>query len=290
MEWRSLKEEDEIEHMLVFAQPERRTKQNVCYMADRVFAPDLEDGDRVFVPDLDGSRIGTLNAKQKKVINEGIDTVTAEDNALRKCVRAGGGSSLKKMMCMLPVALSVNGVESYTTNNITNHHPSGYDRSHDVIVASADPYYGPDETVLKTVNDAAAKGVSAIYFAEQFPGPERHGPCCEEMKDMKWYDARGNLSFMTNNDTLAESVMKWSNGEHMYEPPKCIDDLQDADEAKGLVDVISDAHENSLANTAFAGKWKRKSKTRRSPDPSMKSSTMKTSETIPLNYSCKNAK
>ena len=106
---------------------------------------------------------------------------------------------------------------------------------------------------MKTVNDAAAKGVSAIYFAEQFPGPERHGPYCEEMKDMKWYDARGNLSFMTNDDTLAESVMKWSNGEHMYEPPKCIDDLQDADEAKGLVDVISDAHETSLANTAFAG-------------------------------------
>ena len=69
---------------------------------------------------------------------------------------------------------------------------------------------------------------------------------------MTWYDARGNLSFCTNDDLLAKSVLKWSDGEHQYEPPKCIEDLQCEEEATKLLSVINEAHEESLANTVFA--------------------------------------
>ena len=99
---------------------------------------------------------------------------------------------------MLPIALSMNGVESYKVTETTQHNI--LDGNHDLVVGSTDPYYGPDENVLKIVKDAAHKGVSAIYFADQFPGDERDEGFCN---DMKWYDARGNLSFMTNDDSLA---------------------------------------------------------------------------------------
>ena len=103
---------------------------------------------------------------------------------------------------------------------------------------------------MKTVDAAAQEGVSTIYFAKQFPGDERHEVKCQ---DMKWYDARGNLSFMTNDDSLAESVMKWSNGESKYEPPKCIDDLQDKDEATKLLTLIAAQRDEGLARAAFTG-------------------------------------
>ena len=89
------------------------------------------------------------------------------------------------------------------------------------------------------MKDAAQNGVSAIYFAEQFPGDERHEECCQ---DMKLYGARGNLSFMTNDDSLAKSVLKWSDGENKYEPPKCIEDLQGAVEAEKLLSVTNEVH------------------------------------------------
>ena len=99
--------------MLIFAQEKRTTVDNVAYLGH-----DLESGDRVLDPDLDVEKIATLNHKQRKLVNEGIEQIAREDHALRKCVRTGG-NYLKTMMCMLPVALSVNGVASYTVNNIT---------------------------------------------------------------------------------------------------------------------------------------------------------------------------
>ena len=167
------------------------------------------------------------------------------------CVGACGASKfLKKMCCMLPIALSMKGVESYTLNNTNINNTFGYGEDHDVVVGSSDPSYGPKEEVVNKVSDAAHKKLSTIYFTEQFP---RHDHYCEPVgPDMEWYNARGNLSFMTNNKELAEHVLEWSNGDSYYEPPKCIDDLAEPEEAKQLIDVINRVHDHDLAQTAFA--------------------------------------
>ena len=87
------------------------------------------------------------------------------------------------------------------------------------------------------------------------------------VKNMKWYNARGNLSFRTNNTGLAEHVLNWSDGASRYELPKCFADLQDADEAKQLFSVISEAHEHDLARTAFAAEVEAEMKEETTSDP-----------------------
>ena len=41
-----------------------------------------------------------------------------------------------------------------------------------------------------------------------------------------WHDGRGNVSFATNDEYITQVVQDLSNGESMYEPPKCAEDLR----------------------------------------------------------------
>ena len=126
----------------------------------------------------------------------------------------------------------------------------GYGEDHDIVVGSSDQSYGPSEDVVNKVNEAARQGLSTIYFTEQFPRHEHD--YVPTGQDMEWYNARGNLSFMTNIKDQAEQVLHWSNGESRYEPPKCIDDLSEQDEAMQLIDIINRVHDHDLARAVFA--------------------------------------
>ena len=108
-----------IEFSLHFAQVRRTTRQGYAYYAGTA-DPDHSSyegtsaryvDDKAFDRDIDGERIATVGKKQRELINNGIDYAEREDHAMRRCVRSGG-SFLKKMCCMLPVALSMKGVES----------------------------------------------------------------------------------------------------------------------------------------------------------------------------------
>ena len=96
-----------------------------------------EADDRAFDRFIDGKKISTLGRKQRQLINEGIDQADREDHALRRCILSGASNFLKRMCCMLPIALSMKGVDSYMVNNTNINNTFDYGEDHDIVVGSS---------------------------------------------------------------------------------------------------------------------------------------------------------
>ena len=62
---------------------------------------------------------------------------------------------------------------------------------------------------------------------------------------------RGNLSFCTNDPSLADTVKSWCNGSLKCEPPKCYNDLYDEGVVGQLIAQLEDSMAQELAMTAF---------------------------------------
>ena len=75
--------------MCIFLQPERKTHDGYAfYENNQVFE------DKVFEPLIDAKRVGTLNKQQRNMINEGIDQVNREDDAIKTCLKATNGRGI----------------------------------------------------------------------------------------------------------------------------------------------------------------------------------------------------
>ena len=59
-----------------------------------------------------------------------------------------------------------------------------------------------------------------------------------------------NVSFATNDNDIAEAVQDWSEGQSMYVPPKCAEDLR-IGERDTVVSWVEQIHTNQLARQVF---------------------------------------
>ena len=73
----------------------------------------------------------------------------------------------------------------------------------------------------------------------------------KQLDGISWYDCRGNLSFGTNDPEIVRTIIDWSSGQHMYEPPKCFQDLEEENEVRELVGAIQEVVATREASAAF---------------------------------------
>eukprot|EP00973_Karenia_brevis_P029794 4110953-Karenia_brevis.AAC.1 len=71
--------------MVVFLQEKKTNRLGEAFFCERVFDFDA-----------DCDRVGTLSQKQRKLIGDGIQEVTCEDQATRVCLQATGANVLKE--------------------------------------------------------------------------------------------------------------------------------------------------------------------------------------------------
>jgi hypothetical protein len=84
----------------VFLQEPKKTKDGTVYFCERNFDPEL-----------DSCRIGTMNKKQRKIADEGIEELNKTDDAACVCLKATRSRSRNssilqrfgKMLCVFPV-------------------------------------------------------------------------------------------------------------------------------------------------------------------------------------------
>jgi len=85
--------------MAIFMQEARYTRDNVAWMASKIFDPDI-----------DGEHMATMKAKQRKMANDGIEKINQEDDATYACLKATSNphrnrsvlERFGKMLCILP--------------------------------------------------------------------------------------------------------------------------------------------------------------------------------------------
>ena len=114
----------DVDLMLCFVQEPRETEDGHAYKAQIV---GLDEDSKCGVTfDLfeqaELGNVGTLNKTQKKMINDNIDIINAEEDAMRTCLSAtavkptnkstGRPGLLTKLLCLLPCIFQVEGITS----------------------------------------------------------------------------------------------------------------------------------------------------------------------------------
>ena len=177
---------------------------------------------------------------------------------MRTCLKAthrpvgtgGCFKALARILCLLPILCNLPGVRSESTEdigykeatNIINNNLSG------LIVSGADSYYEPTPEYWDSLTAATEDGKTVLHFSDQFPGHTQK----QYQNDLcPWYHGRGNLSFCTNDSTLAKTVKAWCDGNLKCEPPKCYEDLYDESVVGQLISQIEGSMAYELAMTAF---------------------------------------
>ena len=158
------------------------------------------------------------------------------------------------MMCVLPAMMDVSKVNASTIRHAES----------ELIVSCADPQCGPTSEYMTALEEAAAEGKTVVHFAGQFDS----NPIRDEWNSetLPWYDGRGNISFMTNDETIAKTVKEWTDGQSRYEPPKCVQDLEDEATVRVLLDQINEVKTSCDARHAFPAEMEAEEAEEREPE------------------------
>lgn len=198
--------------VLIFLQEPRKTTADFAY-----FAPQ----ERFVDPELDKKHIATTGEKTRASLNQGSDEVNKQEKAMRVCLRSGW--SFASMMCVTPIAMDdFNTVEGLIMREAASN--VDYDRiskevrtsGADHIVSYGDSITEPTYNFLDSLTTAADSGKGILHFEHQIPGRNRNRWDSEQLR---WYDGRGDLAFLTNADDIAEQGKDWADGPGKFEPP-----------------------------------------------------------------------
>ena len=70
------------------------------------------------------------------------------------------------------------------------------------------------------------------------------------MHGIEWYDGKGNISVLTNDEEIADVVMQWSEGEDQFSPPMCVADVW-SEAGENLIHNVRELVEYRNAQKAF---------------------------------------
>ena len=199
-------------------QEPRRTSDEYAYLS------------RVVLENNEMEKVGTLSKKQRELINDGIDTISAQDDCVRTCLKARSPvrssflGRFTKVLLLLPCLLAEDqlGVVSQQVTPTAEYRQeeNSIDRiCPDLIIGCEDSQCEPTQGYYQKLEAASEEGKCVLHFS-RYDGQE------DKIKGIPWYYGRGNIKFACNDPDLAEQVKDWTDGTRKYEPQVSIKDLQ----------------------------------------------------------------